>query len=87
MIVLLGLAGSVLATWAVSPVLALIAAILQVGLNLLTYFVALQRPVPEGTISDQFLRGGMLAVMFIALAAVLCLLYRGALDEEVEVRD
>jgi hypothetical protein len=71
--VLLALAGSVLACWAVSPALACAVCVLQVALNFLLYGVLMRAAGPDVPLAEGYLRPAMLVLCVLALAGTLCL--------------
>jgi len=68
---LLAFAAGLLALWALSPRLAIVIGVLQIGLNALLYVALMRGFAPGGQLPEGYLRSGMLLLSILALGIVL----------------
>ncbi len=72
---LLAFAAGMLALWALSPRLAVIIGVLQIGINVLLYVALMRGFAPGGPLPVGYLRSGMLLLCLAALGIVLYLVF------------
>jgi hypothetical protein len=79
---LLAMAASVLSLWALSPRLALIVCLMQMGVNFLLWELLIRVPYPNGILQEGMIHADTLVLLCCSLTSVLWLLGRLARREQ-----